>query len=452
MSIKRFVVALGAILLIAIAAAPSMAQAANPSSGTPPTIPQVASATNGAVWLSQQLTSSGFIPMSGNPAQADLSGTANTVLALASAGDDTSATKAFNYLAGHVNDYVSVNGSDGPGQLALLILDAHALRVDPTSFGGSDLVTRLLATEQLSGPDAGLFGVQDATFDGAFRQGLSLSALAAVDVNGTAAVRTADSWLEAQQCPDGGWTSLITATNPCNGNPASFAGPDTNSTAQAIQGLSTQGALSVKGSRLATKFIRLAQDPDGGWGFEPNATNAPGTSDPDSTALVIQAILALGKSPSSASFLQGGTNPVSSLLAFQLTSGTGSGSFVFPGSTAPNLVATYQAVPAVAGVTDPFNLAITTSSLPVGTERSSYAVIVTASGGAAPYRWKLVKGAGTLPIGLRLNPSSGTISGKPRSAGTSSFAIEVFAANSASSPPTQAIAWRVLSITISAAT
>ena len=454
MSIKRLLapVVLGASLLVAIGAAPSIAQAANPSSGTPPTVPQVASATGGATWLADQLTSAGFIPVSGVPAQANLAATANAVLALASAGDDAVATHALNYLALHVNDYVSVDGSDGPGQLALLILDAHALAADPGSFGGSDLVTRLQATEQTSGPTAGLFGAQDATYDGAFRQGLSLSALAAAGVTGTTAVGSAEAWLEAQQCPDGGWTSLVTADNPCTGDPATFTGPDTNSTALAIEGLSAQGVLTSKVARSATRFLGAAQDPDGGWGYEPNAADAPGSSDPDSTALVIQAILALGKSPSSATFVQGGTNPVSTLLSFQLTSGPGSGGFFFPGSTQPDLLATYQAVPAVAGVSDPFNLRVTSSSLPEARVRTPYTTTVLASGGTAPYRWKVVGGTGTLPAGLRLDATTGTISGKPKAAGVSSFGVEVFATKSTASPVTRAIAWRVLSITTAAAT
>jgi hypothetical protein len=450
MSMKRLLAsaALGASLLAATAAAPSVAQAANPSSGSPPTVPQVASATTGAAWLAGQLTPSGFIPVSGEPTQADLSGTANTVLALASAGDTADASKALGYLAANVNNYVTAGGSDGPGQLALLILDAHALGSDPRDFGGTDLVSRLLATEQTSG----LFGVQDATYDGAYRQGLALSALAAVGVTGTSAVDSADAWLEAQQCPDGGWTSLVTTGNPCNGDPANYEGPDTNSTAQAVQGLSAQGALTAKAARSALKFIESAQDPDAGWGYEPNAADAPGSSDPDSTGLVIQAVLALGKSPSSSPFVQGGANPVSTLLSFQLTSGAGSGAFFYPGSTDPDLLATYQAVPAVAGVTDPFDLAVTTGSLPGATVKASYSATLQATGGTTPYKWKLVGGSGTLPSGLRLDPATGVISGKPKAAGVSPFAVEVFATKSTTSPATQAIAWKSFTITTAAAT
>ena len=64
--------------------------------------------------------------------------------------------------------------------MANLILAAHAMGAIPTNFGGTNLVQRLLATEQTSGPDAGLFGTdaQNADFNaGTFDQGLALAAL-----------------------------------------------------------------------------------------------------------------------------------------------------------------------------------------------------------------------------------------------------------------------------------
>jgi hypothetical protein len=453
MSIKHLLAPAGLAvsLLVAVAAAPATAAAANPSSGTPPTLPQVTSATAGATWLAGQLTAAGFIPVAGEPTQPDLSATANTVLALASAGDDSAAAEALDYLKGQVNAYVTVGGSDGPGQLSLLILGAHALGLSPTSFGRTNLVSRLLATQQTSGAEAGLFGAQDATYDGAYRQGLSLSALAAAGVTGTPAVESATTWLDDQQCPDGGWTSLITADNPCNGDPADYSGPDTNSTAQAVEGLSAQGALSSKAANRAVKFISAAQDSDGGWGYEPNAADAPGSSDPDSTALVVQAILALGKSPAAAKFVQGSANPVSALLSFQLTSGAGNGAFFFPGDSDPDTLATYEAVPAAAGVTFPFNLAVTTSALPGATVHVTYSTTLSATGGTAPYTWKLVSGSGSLPSGLRLNRTTGVISGKPKTSGPSTFDIEVYAARPPSTPSTWAISFKQFSIATAAA-
>ena len=164
--------------------------------------PQPESASSGAHgWPTTDAL--GYIP--GNaPGQANLSFTANTVLALAAAGTDLpQADSALRYLATQVDPYVTVSGSDGAGQLSLLILDAHALGVNPYSFGGTDLVSRLLATE----PPSGLFGAQDPPYDGSYRQGLALSALAAAGVTSHAELGSAEAWLIAQQCPNGGWST-----------------------------------------------------------------------------------------------------------------------------------------------------------------------------------------------------------------------------------------------------
>src|SRR6202034_1989864 len=120
-----------------------------------------------------------YIPSSTTPGTADLSSTANAILALASAGVDRSvAENALTYMEGNVDAYVTQDGADGPGQLALLILDAHALGVDPTSFGGTNLVARLLATQRSSGADVGQFGTEDQVNDfsaGVYQQGLALA-------------------------------------------------------------------------------------------------------------------------------------------------------------------------------------------------------------------------------------------------------------------------------------
>ena len=341
---------LAAALGLAVLAAPVPASAATPG----PALPQTSSAVAGADWLATQINASGYISLSGSPTTPDLAATANAVLALASAGADGSAAgRALTYLSGNVDTYVTVSGDDGPGQLALLILDVHAHGGSPTAFGGTNLVARLLATQQTSGVNAGLFGVQDPTFDGAYRQGLALAALAAVGTTSGAAVTSAETWLAGQQCADGGWTSYITADNPCNGKPAKFEGPDTNSTAVAVEGLEAQHALGTAATGAALKFLTKAQDRDGGWGYEPWVPHA--TSDPDSTALVMQALLALGEPPS-APKLSKHADPVTVLEGFQIASGAGAGGFTFPGGSGPDLLATYQAVPAMAGVTFAYDL------------------------------------------------------------------------------------------------
>ena len=325
---------------------------------SPPILPQPAVAQSAANWLAAQIQSNGSIESVAVPGSPDLPSTANAVLALASAGvDPAQASSALDFMENNVNAYVTVGGADGPGQLSLLILDAHAIGVSPTSFGGTDLVSRLLATQQTSGSEIGLFGVQDATYDGAYRQGLSLAALAAAGVRSGSAVAAAESWLRAQQCPDGGWTSLITTANPCNGKPANYAGPDTNSTALAVEGLEAQGALGATAATSALGFFKRAQDVVGGWGYEPKS-GSKSSPDPDSTALVIQALLALGSPPWSSAFAKSGADPVASLLADQITSGSGTGAISYPGIPGANLLATYQAIPALAGVTFAYNIGI----------------------------------------------------------------------------------------------
>jgi hypothetical protein len=455
MSTKRMIAsaALGVCLLLTVVAAPASAsaQAGTPASSSPKALPQVSSALSGATWLAGQLNSSGYVPSSTSPGTPDLTSTVNVVLALASAHYDAAAShQALTYLESHVNAYVKVDGSDGPGQLALLILDAHALGVNPEAFGGTNLVSRLLATERTSGASKGLFGAQSPTYDGAFRQGLSLAALAGAGVTTGSQVGSAETWLLGQQCPDGGWTSFISSGNPCDGNPADYEGPDTNSTALAIQGLSAQGALGAKPAGMAQSFLTTAEDHDGGWGYEPNAKGAPGSTDPDSTALVIQAILALGLSPSATTYVRGSADPVSTELSFQLTSGSGKGAFEYPGETGADMLATYQAVPAVAGVKLPFNLAVTTSSLHGGTVGTAYSSTLAAHGGHGTYTWSLVSGS-ALPAGLSLASRTGVISGKPTKAGTSSFNVEVTDTKTTTAPRTQSIAWKKLSLTVSPA-
>jgi hypothetical protein len=174
-------------------------------------------------------------------------------------------------------------------------------------------------------------------------------------------VMSAETWLTGQQCPDGGWALPDKAINPCDGSPADGAGPDTNSTALAIEGLVAYGALDSAAAQSAQGFLVDAQDPDAGWSYFPNTVSTPGTTDPDSTALVVQSLIALGVSPTSSTFAPGDATPVSALLAFQLTSGSGAGAFYYPpGPSAANLIATYQAVPALVGLAFPFGPSGTT--------------------------------------------------------------------------------------------
>jgi hypothetical protein len=72
----------------------------------------------------------------------------------------------------------------------------------------------------------------------------------------------------------------------------------------------------------------------------------------------------------------------------------------------------------------PAPLVITTASpLSAGKVGTSYSKTLAASGGAKPYTWSVV--AGSLPPGLVLTASSGSISGKPTTTGSFSFSMQV---------------------------
>ena len=331
--VRRTLMGASAVGLATLLSAATMTSFAAPAGAAAPTLPQTAAAQSAARWIGSQLTPQGTID-DVTPGTPDLSATAQAVIGLGAIGIDlTGARAGLSYLKANTAAYITKQGSDGPGQLANLILAAHALGANPSNFGGTNLVARLLATEQTSGPNAGRFGTdaQDVAFNaGTVDQGLALAALAAAGVKADTASLT---WLEDQQCTNGGWTNPDNVNTPCDPDPigSAFPNEDTNTTSYAVQGLAAQGALTAPVSTKALAFLTTAQDSDGGWALSPNTTANPETSDPNSTALVIQALLALGQSPSSPAFDQGANTPLTTLLSFQVTSGPDAGAFSFPG-------------------------------------------------------------------------------------------------------------------------
>jgi hypothetical protein len=353
----------------------------------------VASPTNlqvarwGAGYLARQITrNGGYLAPFGSP---DLTNTAFAVLGLHAAGvGGRASNQAIAWLEEPDQVTTGMAGSDGrddPGRLGYTILAAVSAGVNPRRFGGTgaanDLVARLLATSRTTGPDAGLFGTALPTFDGAFRQGVALAALKAA---GIAKSRVAGNiaWLIGQQCANGLWTSYRADTStPCPAaNPITFAGPDTNSTGLAVQGLAAYGAHPLKAKTLAV-FKRI-QSADGGFPF----LAAKGqSSDPNSTALSIQALLAEGLAPALPGYRVGGASPFAALAAYQLGCSSpvaDRGAFFFPGFPGPNVLATVQAVPAMAKTTLPLPAstpAARAPRMPCGTATNTAAATFTAN-------------------------------------------------------------------------
>ena len=142
----------------------------------------------------------------------------------------------------------------------------------------------LLATAPALAGDAGLYGSSDPTFDGVYRQSLSVLALEASDRKVPA---SAIKWLKKQQCADGGFEAYRSdAASPCQTpDPSSFSGQDSNSTALAAAALWHTG--NRKQARRAANWLDARQNADGGWAYYPG----PGAiSDTNSTAISLGAL------------------------------------------------------------------------------------------------------------------------------------------------------------------
>lgn len=321
---------------------------ATSATAAPPT--NLQRAQRGAQWLANQIKRNGGYVK--NFGVADPVSTAYAVIGMRAAGVDKPASdQAIRYLRTKIGTQVQLGGKDAPGALAQYILAAVADNQDPRRFGGTNpqnnLVARLLATARTTGPSTGLFGVQDPTYDGAFRQGLALAALKAAHVPGdNPRVAAAVSWMTKQQCANGLWQAY--RSNPATAcappNPSNFTGPDTNSTSLAVQGLAAWGGRPKQA--LVLQSLDKVQSANGGFPYIAAPNQA---ADPNSTALVIQALLAENSSPTATMWLKGTNTPFTALASYQIgCAQPGYGAFRYPPSTSPNVFATVQAVPAMA--------------------------------------------------------------------------------------------------------
>jgi hypothetical protein len=307
------------------------------------TLTPALAADYGAGWLGRQLDATGYIAALSGP---DYNSTALAVLALVAAEvGEEQAAEATEFLFDNVDAYVvDGNGDDRPAALATLILVAHARGLDPSS-----LVTRLAATERTTGDNAGLYGEQDAMYDGAYRQGLALLALAAAGQTDADAI----GWLKAEQCASGGW--MGNNPDPSAACPAfdfdSFVGVDSNGTALAAMGLA---ALGETPAHDPLGYLADIRNDDGGWPF----TGGLG-SDANSTALAVQALLALGEEVDA--------DADGYLLALQLPNppAATAGAFAFQPGGSANTFATVQVVPALAGRTPLVAPATLSAALPL---------------------------------------------------------------------------------------
>ncbi len=310
-------------------------------------------------WLAAQVGVDGSVNVPGETFSATTQ-TMYVANGLAASGQHRDAlSRAIGYISTHVDDWV-VNdgsgstvapvGSDLPERLGELILLVHTVGGDQTNFGSpaSNLVARVEALYGVS--VAGFYGWPEP-YSAVQDQSFVVMALHAV---GSSAPSQAVQWIIDQQCSGGaddpasigGWMSFRPTTggvlDPCTApDSLNYTGADTNSTAFAIQALASTSNTAPISSALA--FLAAAQTTVGAQvGGFPWFTG--GDPDPNSTALVIQAILAAGQDPAGGVWSVGGQSPVSVLPTWQITTpSTDAGSLYAawqPG--VPSLLATYQ--------------------------------------------------------------------------------------------------------------
>jgi hypothetical protein len=163
---------------------------------------------------------------------------------------------------------------------------------------------------------SGLYGSTDPTYDGVWRQSLTLLAQDTVGVRPSA---KAVDWLVGQQCGNGAFAAYrADASAKCDAKTP----VDTNSTAAAVQALAALGGHDGEVGR-AVRWLRGVQNKDGGWGYQPG-----GASDANSTSVVIGAFVAAGDEPEEQK--KGAHSPYEALRALSVPCDEkGGGAFAF---------------------------------------------------------------------------------------------------------------------------
>lgn len=175
--------------------------------------------------------------------------------------------------------FAGFTGATRNSRRILLLLVALVLAV---GLAAGHLTSSAGAAE----PDnRGLFGSQDPTYDGVYRQSYALMGLAAADIT---APPTALQWLLDQQCPNGAFVAYRADLEaPCpEPDPQAYTGPDTNSTSLAVLALIEHGRLGAAKRGLA--WLTRIQLPGGGWGY---VEGSP--ADSVSTSLALEALEAV---------------------------------------------------------------------------------------------------------------------------------------------------------------
>jgi hypothetical protein len=251
-------------------------------------------------------------------------------------------------------------GGAGSAPRAVRQLIACALGVVALAAGGSVAFagTAVAATATpiavIAPANIGLFGSQDPTYDGVYRQSLAIIGLLATGHTPNA---PAVNWLLSQQCADGAFTAYrADTTKPCT-----TAAEDENSTALAIQALVALG----KPATTAIAALRHFQLADGG--FYDNTAFGPAASDANSTGLAESAFLAGGVAASTVTSTTGKTaDDYLRSIQIACSAASGAGAYDTQGEATlhANDYATVQALLGELGKALPVGTAVAAGSVP----------------------------------------------------------------------------------------
>jgi hypothetical protein len=126
-------------------------------------------------------------------------------------------------------------------------------------------------------------------------------------------------------------------------------GADSNTTALALQALLVAGEPVTATTVVeGLAYLKSLQNSDGGFAYALD-NSAPGASDANSTAYVVQALAAASEDVRDPAWQVGGKGPIDYLLGLQ----QGDGSFAWQTGGDANLLATQQVIPALLGRAQP---------------------------------------------------------------------------------------------------
>ncbi len=297
----------------------------------------------------------------------------------------------------------STTGTGSPftaSQAYSFTVNAPTIAVSPSSLTAATVGTAYSQTISASG---GTSPYSFAVTSGALPAGLSL--------NGSTGA------LSGTPTAGGSFNFTITATDSSSGT-----GPYTGSRAYSF----TVNAPTVVlgGSSLASAQVGVALS---------QTVTASGGTAPRAFA-VTSGALPTGVSLNSSTGAVTGTPTAGGTFNFTITatdSSTGTGPYT--GSHAYSMVVSAPT--------------ISLGGLPSGTVATAYSQSISASGGTSTYSFAVT--AGTLPTGLSLNGSSGTLSGTPTAGGTFNFTVTATDSSTGTGPYTGS---RAYSLTVAAPT